>query len=249
MSNGPEFDGGQSVTVPAKRYPLGPVKIYEVTDYQLNAIASAGIAGRISSIVWGAALGGAITFGICLGTTPPTESVYGVYCAMLVVSIIGVVISTVVWIIAECHSFRTRKEVKQQGEPTASGDPTETQSRPKPIAAKEVLKPRLNSHPTARMTPSRKMLCDRPWILVFDPIAKKAKQMTFLPNGIVGQGRNQNEYRWQITQGMLELLRKDGRLQNRFAYLEAAHEFHSTDDADILALPRQILVNRDANHL
>jgi hypothetical protein len=241
MSNEPEFDGGQDVTVQARRYPLGRVKIYEVTDYQLSAIASAGIAGRISSVVWGAALGGAITFGICLRTTPPTESVYGIYCAMLVVSIIGLVISTVVWIIAECHSFHTRNKVKQQSEPAASGGPTETQSPKKPIAPANVLKPRLEGYATAPMHSWHKMLCDRRWGLVYNRREERSKAMTFLPNGVVGEGRNENEFGWRVNNGVLEFLRKDGRLQNRFVYSEAANAFRSTDDAEVLALPGQIL--------
>jgi len=54
--------------------------------------------------------------------------------------------------------------------------------------------------------------------LVFDPLRGRKKLITFLPDGTVGEGRNQNEHNWRISRGRLELLEDNGSVHSRFVY-------------------------------
>jgi hypothetical protein len=71
------------------------------------------------------------------------------------------------------------------------------------------------------------------WILVYDPKVKGAKkQITFGIDGFVDHGRNENEYRWQVRDGLLEIFTKADEIHSRFLYDGRKNEFLHTNDED-----------------
>ena len=71
------------------------------------------------------------------------------------------------------------------------------------------------------------------WTLNFNPknpIGRKP--ISFLSDGRIGDGNNENEARWQIVNGMLEILRPNNDLQNRFRYDPEGEKFICTNDTD-----------------
>src|SRR5688572_19894488 len=56
----------------------------------------------------------------------------------------------------------------------------------------------------------RELLLGGKFKFVFNPASGGSKQLTFLPNGDIGDGRNSNEHKWRIVDGCLEILSGDG---------------------------------------
>jgi hypothetical protein len=84
------------------------------------------------------------------------------------------------------------------------------------------------------------LLKSKTWILVFDPARKGArKEITFEPDGFVGKGRNENEYRWQVRNGLLEIFDRNANTFSRFSYSERGGEFVHTNDDDTKSIRSQ----------
>jgi len=63
------------------------------------------------------------------------------------------------------------------------------------------------------------MLLSSTWLLHFNPKSDAAvKQITFLADGKVGRGANENEYEWAMVDEKLRVFRVDGDLQNEFYF-------------------------------
>lgn len=80
------------------------------------------------------------------------------------------------------------------------------------------------------------------WILHFNISNPKArKEISFNPDGTVGKGRNANEFTWRINDGLLEITRLNGDLQNFFRYDKKTDRFVCTNDPRKKGLPDQII--------
>jgi hypothetical protein len=76
--------------------------------------------------------------------------------------------------------------------------------------------------------------------LVFNPTTGRSKPVTFLPNGDVGEGHNDNEHTWRIQNGRLEFLARDGLVYSRF-FLLPDGSFHHTNDTDTRSIIGQFM--------
>jgi hypothetical protein len=76
------------------------------------------------------------------------------------------------------------------------------------------------------------LLLSGPFKFVFNPATGASKRLTFLPNGDIGEGRNDNENRGRIADGRLEILGGDGRLYSRFVLLHDNVSLHHTNDPE-----------------
>jgi len=86
------------------------------------------------------------------------------------------------------------------------------------------------------------MLTASDWILNFNPQATNgSKRISFLKNGEIGEGRNDNENRWRIQDAVLEILNSNGRVFSRFSYKKDSKVFEHTNDADTLSLRDQTI--------
>ncbi len=80
------------------------------------------------------------------------------------------------------------------------------------------------------------LLKGRTFNLYFNPKQKDGyKTITFLANGNIGEGRNENEDRWKITNGKLEIFSEDNKIHSRFNYLVDSNIFMLTGDIETKA--------------
>jgi hypothetical protein len=75
------------------------------------------------------------------------------------------------------------------------------------------------------------ILVRRRWTFHFSPKGNNGqKAMTFLPDGTIGEGRNDNEYRWVFEGGLLVIYRRNGDVQNSFWYDADSGQFDYLPD-------------------
>ena len=78
------------------------------------------------------------------------------------------------------------------------------------------------------------------WKLIFNPNSTKgSKKITFLGDGRVGVGKNDNESEWRIRDGFLEILNSQGEVFSRFSYDNEGESFSHTNDDDTLSIRSQ----------
>jgi hypothetical protein len=80
------------------------------------------------------------------------------------------------------------------------------------------------------------------WILVYNPDTLGRKEIMFVADGTIGIGHNENEHRWRIREGTLEILNSSGNVFSRFRFNEPKNFFEHTNDADTLSLRNQKIV-------
>lgn len=85
------------------------------------------------------------------------------------------------------------------------------------------------------------ILLDKKWNLSFDPIRAKNKNIAFLEDGNIAEGKNNNEFTWRIQRGLLEILNRDGIIFSRFRYNKDKKQFEHTNDEDTLSRRNQII--------
>jgi hypothetical protein len=91
-----------------------------------------------------------------------------------------------------------------------------------------------------RSTFLRERLFEAGWMLNFNPASDRGtKAISFNEDGTVGEGRNHNEDRWELTGRTLRLIRPDGSLQNAFAYDPTSDRFTRIPDPSAKGLPDQ----------
>jgi hypothetical protein len=89
----------------------------------------------------------------------------------------------------------------------------------------------------------RRKVQDGKWTLIFNPRnIKGKKRISFQRDGFVGMGHNQNEHRWRVNNGLLEIFREDDKPQSRFAYIPETNEFIHTNDEDTKSLRDQRII-------
>ena len=86
-----------------------------------------------------------------------------------------------------------------------------------------------------------RLLISRRWVLVWNP-PHQSKPITFLQDGTVGEGQNQNEHLWRVWNGKLELIQEDGRVHSRFAFNQRTTSFIHTNDPDTLSIKGQYVI-------
>jgi hypothetical protein len=87
----------------------------------------------------------------------------------------------------------------------------------------------------------RAELLNRRFKFVFNPESEGWKFLTFKPGGEIGEGRNRNEYSWQIRDGRLEIKNERDEIYSRFILLPDG-TFRHTNDSDTLSIKGQYLL-------
>jgi hypothetical protein len=80
---------------------------------------------------------------------------------------------------------------------------------------------------------------------VYNPESGRAKTLTFKAGGYIGEGRNDNESRWRVAGGRLEILNSQMQVYSRFFLLPDGRSFHHTNDPDTLSIKGQYLTPID----
>ena len=79
------------------------------------------------------------------------------------------------------------------------------------------------------------------WSLLFNPETRRSKTITFLEDGNIGEGVNNNETTWRVRDGTLEILNRDGKVFSRFRYNDDQKRFEHTNDDDTLSMRHQVI--------
>jgi hypothetical protein len=79
----------------------------------------------------------------------------------------------------------------------------------------------------------------RKFRLIFNPAAGQDKIISFLPGGTIGEGKNENENRWRIRRGCLEIFAADGKLYSRFMRDGRSAVLRLTNDAECRSIHDQ----------
>jgi hypothetical protein len=80
------------------------------------------------------------------------------------------------------------------------------------------------------------------WWLQYNPNNPNGKkELVFNADGTFGEGGNDNEFKWQMKNGLLEIHRKNKILQNRFRYDPPSGKFICTNDLDAEGYPNQTI--------
>ena len=112
-------------------------------------------------------------------------------------------------------------------------------------ARKRVEELELALQPNKMVSPDeklRKILINGDFELVYNAVANRAKRITFNENGDIGDGRNDNEYRWDVEDDELLIYTHKDELHNQFAYQKDTGQLTAVTDVEVKALPNQIIV-------
>lgn len=89
------------------------------------------------------------------------------------------------------------------------------------------------------------LLKNHRWILYHNPKLGRKKEISFLDNGQIGEGGNQNETVWSLRGDELIIHRQNGDLQNRFKYDPSSHKFVCIKDTNAKGLEDQYIQRVD----
>lgn len=85
------------------------------------------------------------------------------------------------------------------------------------------------------------------YTFVYNPKTGRSKTLTFKQGGYIGEGRNDNEHRWRVTRGRLEILNSKMQVYSRFYLLPDGRSFHHTNDDDVPSIKGQYLTPIEAS--
>ena len=85
-------------------------------------------------------------------------------------------------------------------------------------------------------------LTNNVFTLFYNPAAKRSKPITFDSSGAIVDGHNDNEHRWRVNSGRLEIIQSDGAVHSRFVYVPTDRSFQHTNDPDTLSVANQRIV-------
>jgi len=88
----------------------------------------------------------------------------------------------------------------------------------------------------------RIVLRDRGFLFVFNPEGDQKKIVTFLADGRIGEGHNNNENIWRIKKGKLEIFAVDGKIYSRFKHDRDTGRLVHTNDSDTRSVHGQFFV-------
>lgn len=82
------------------------------------------------------------------------------------------------------------------------------------------------------------------WRLFHNPSVgpERSKEITFERTGEIKEGRNNNEHKWRVINGALELLQADGKVHSRFYFIPESKIFIHTGDTDVPSARGQYIV-------
>lgn len=83
---------------------------------------------------------------------------------------------------------------------------------------------------------------DRDYRLVFNPEADKSKIISFLSDGRIGGESNENENRWRICRGKLEIIAVDGKWYSRFILDPKTGKLECTNEPGTRSIHGQFIV-------
>lgn len=86
----------------------------------------------------------------------------------------------------------------------------------------------------------KEVLIDNEWSMCFRPPDGK-KRISFKENGEVGRGKNNNEHKWSVNDGVLEIFTDKDIIHNKFWYSPAKSKFLAVDSPDIRAFLGQYI--------
>ena len=102
------------------------------------------------------------------------------------------------------------------------------------------IRSRLKRKATEEQSRLTSKLTNTRWVHTYNPQHPNGKkEITFAESGEIAIGRNDNESRWRIQEGTLEILNSAGQVFSRFRYKEKEDAFEHTNDADTLSLRSQ----------
>lgn len=100
--------------------------------------------------------------------------------------------------------------------------------------------------PTSKSTVSemKNLLTSGMWKLFHNPSIgpERSKDISFKDSGDIQVGRNNNESKWRIMDGTLELLQSDGKVHSRFYFIPESKIFIHTGDADTRSARGQYII-------
>lgn len=77
--------------------------------------------------------------------------------------------------------------------------------------------------------------------LVHNAKTGRSKIITFNKDGLIGEGRNDNEHRWEIDSGDLLIFTHTDELQNQFEFQRGTSLLTAVDDVEVKAPPNQFI--------
>ena len=93
-----------------------------------------------------------------------------------------------------------------------------------------------------------RLVKDKVWILNYNPTSPgNEKEISFEDDGSVGMGHNNNEHKWRVRNGLLEVVNSDGRVFSRFSYDDSKGQFYHTNDPDTLSIKSQSIRIRQSS--
>lgn len=75
----------------------------------------------------------------------------------------------------------------------------------------------------------------------YNPKNNISKRIEFLPDGTIGLGQNQNEYRWIVKNDKLIIFNDKNQVYSRFYYDSEYDRLNNTNDSDTLSLRNQFM--------
>lgn len=85
------------------------------------------------------------------------------------------------------------------------------------------------------------------WVLVFNPQTRGHKAISFNSDGTIGEGQNNNEFRWVMDHDLLSIVRSNGTLQNKFRYDGETDQFNSLDDPLAAGIKGQFIFRSESS--
>jgi hypothetical protein len=100
--------------------------------------------------------------------------------------------------------------------------------------------------PTSKSTISEieELLTSGMWKLFHNPSIgpERSKDISFKKSGEIQAGRNNNENKWRLTGGALEILQADGNVHSRFYFIPESKIFLHTGDVDTRSARGQYII-------
>lgn len=86
----------------------------------------------------------------------------------------------------------------------------------------------------------RKIIKERRFRMNYNPTKERAnKHVTFLPDNRIGEGQNDQEHRWRIRRGKLEILDANGAVYSRFRFDPPSGRLVHTNEPDTRSVRNQ----------
>ena len=82
----------------------------------------------------------------------------------------------------------------------------------------------------------------RTFRFTYNPASGAWKSLSFLQDGTIGEGRNQNEHTWKIRRGTVEIFADNGTIFSRFRHDKGSGQLKHTNDSELPSVHGQFLV-------